>query len=33
LSPGGDTMAFTMIRGGRVLDIAAGTADFADILI
>jgi 5-methylthioadenosine/S-adenosylhomocysteine deaminase len=26
-------MAFTILRGGRVLDIAAGTADFADILI
>jgi guanine deaminase len=26
-------MAFTVIRGGRVLDIAAGTADPADILI
>jgi 5-methylthioadenosine/S-adenosylhomocysteine deaminase len=26
-------MAWTILRGGRVLDIAAGTADFADILI
>jgi len=26
-------MAYTILRGGRVLDIAAGTADFADILI
>ncbi len=26
-------MASTILRGGRVLDIAAGTADFADILI
>ncbi|HEU0217360.1 MAG TPA: amidohydrolase family protein [Stellaceae bacterium] len=26
-------MAFTVIRGGRVLDIAAGTADAADILV
>jgi 5-methylthioadenosine/S-adenosylhomocysteine deaminase len=26
-------MAFTILRGGRVLDIAAGTADFADVLI
>ena len=26
-------MAFTVIRGGRVLDIAAGTADVADILV
>jgi 5-methylthioadenosine/S-adenosylhomocysteine deaminase len=26
-------MAYTMVRGGRVLDIAAGTADAADILI
>src|SRR6267378_3937738 len=26
-------MAHTILRGGRVLDIAAGTADFADILI
>ena len=26
-------MAFTILRGGRVLDSAAGTAEFADILI
>ena len=26
-------MAWTILRGGRVLDIAAGTADFADVLI
>src|SRR6266498_2620258 len=26
-------MAFTILRGGRVLDIAAGTAELADILI
>ena len=26
-------MAWTILRGGRVLDIAAGSADFADILI
>src|SRR6266852_9062002 len=26
-------MAYTILRGGRVLDIAAGTADLADILI
>ena len=26
-------MAYTILRGGRVLDIAKGTADFADILI
>ena len=26
-------MAWTILRGGRVLDIAAGAADFADILI
>src|SRR5690348_1688421 len=26
-------MAYTVLRGGRVLDIAKGTADFADILI
>jgi guanine deaminase len=26
-------MSWTILRGGRVLDIAAGTADFADILI
>src|ERR1051325_2602078 len=26
-------MAYTIIRGGRVLDIAKGTADFADILV
>jgi len=26
-------MAYTILRGGRVLDIAAGTADFADLLI
>src|SRR5262249_29660045 len=26
-------MAYTILRGGRVLDIAAGTADFADVLI
>jgi cytosine/adenosine deaminase-related metal-dependent hydrolase len=26
-------MAWTILRGGRVLDISAGTADFADILI
>ena len=26
-------MAFTILRGGRVLDIAAGTADLADILV
>ena len=26
-------MTHTILRGGRVLDIAAGTADFADILI
>src|SRR5438067_2219627 len=30
---GEDNMAHTMLRGGRVLDIAAGTADPADILI
>ena len=28
-----DSMAWTILRGGRVLDIAAGTADFGDILI
>src|SRR5882757_442957 len=26
-------MAYTIVRGGRVLDIAAGTADLADILV
>src|SRR5499427_9086811 len=26
-------MAYTILRGGRVLDITAGTADFADLLI
>src|SRR5205823_10474542 len=26
-------MAYTILRGGRVLDIAKGTADFADILV
>ena len=26
-------MAFTILRGGRVLDIAAGTAEPADILV
>ena len=26
-------MAYTMLRGGRVLDIAAGTAEPADILV
>src|ERR1041385_5633488 len=26
-------MAYTITRGGRVLDIAKGTADFADILV
>src|SRR6202165_72051 len=26
-------MAYTILRGGRVLDIAAGTAELADILI
>src|SRR6516225_1108212 len=30
---GDHTMAYTILRGGRVLDIAAGTADPADILI
>src|ERR1700719_2695629 len=30
---GDDIMAYTMLRGGRVLDIAAGTADPADILV
>ena len=26
-------MAYTILRSGRLLDIAAGTAEFADILI
>src|SRR5437868_2967849 len=30
---GDDTMAFSILRGGRVLDIAAGTAEPADILV
>jgi 5-methylthioadenosine/S-adenosylhomocysteine deaminase len=30
---GEDTMAYTILRGGRVLDIAAGTAEPADILV
>src|SRR5439155_5208265 len=30
---GGGPMAYTILRGGRVLDISKGTADFADILI
>jgi 5-methylthioadenosine/S-adenosylhomocysteine deaminase len=33
LAEGAEALAYTIVRGGRVLDIAAGTAERADILI